>query len=73
MESPEKKVVTLGEIREKDYLSPEELAVLLGCGRTTVYALLRTGEIPSFRIGSRVRRVRRADVEEYIRHRIEST
>ncbi len=57
------------EVRIKEVLSPEELGTLLGCGRTTAYALLRSGEIPSFTIG-RLRRVRRQDAEGYIETRI---
>ena len=53
------------EVKEKEILTAEELAVVLGCGRTTAYALLRDGEIPSFYVG-RLRRVRRQDVDTYI-------
>jgi excisionase family DNA binding protein len=53
------------EVRVKETLSPEDLAVVLGCGRTTAYTILANREIPSFRIG-RLRRVRRVDVERYL-------
>lgn len=53
------------EIRGKETLTPEDVAVLVGCKRTTVYKLLADGSIPSFTIG-RLRRVRRADVERFI-------
>jgi excisionase family DNA binding protein len=36
-------------------LKPKEAAVLLGIGRSTLYALLAAGVIPSIRIGHAVR------------------
>ena len=57
------------EVRAKETLSPEEMAIVLGCGRTTAYRLLKDSEVPSFTIG-RLRRVRRADVERYIAGRV---
>lgn len=46
-------------------VSPVELQEWLGCGRTKVYELLQTSEIPSYRVG-RLVRVRKEDVEEYL-------
>jgi len=53
------------DVRAKETLTPEDVAVLLGCKRTTAYKLLATGAIPSFTIG-RLRRVRRTDAECFI-------
>lgn len=52
-----------GEI--KDWYSPDELWRWLGLGRTKIYELLRSGEIPSYKIG-RVRRIRREDIEAWL-------
>ncbi len=60
------------EVRAKETLSPEDVAVLVGCRRTTAYKLLADGSIPSFQIG-RLRRVRRADVERFIEERVTAT
>ena len=49
----------------KKLLSAEELAQELGVGRTTAYALLWSGQIPSMKIG-RLRKVRREDVQAFI-------
>ena len=54
----------------KKLLSAEDLAQRLGVGRTTSYALLWSGTIPSLKVG-RLRRVRREDLEAYIRTRLE--
>ncbi len=45
-------------------LKVEEAAVRLRIGRTTLYALIRTGELPSVRIG-KLRRLRPADLTAY--------
>ncbi len=37
-----------------DLLTPEELRAYLGIGRTTVYELIRSGELPIKRFGRRV-------------------
>jgi excisionase family DNA binding protein len=57
------------EVRAKETLSPEDVAVLVGCKRTSAYKLLADGSIPSFTVG-RLRRVRRADVERFIEDRL---
>ncbi|OUM99335.1 MAG: hypothetical protein BAA04_09740 [Firmicutes bacterium ZCTH02-B6] len=38
-----------------DVLTPEEVASVLQCARTTVYDLCRTGRIPSVKVGRLVR------------------
>jgi excisionase family DNA binding protein len=43
-------------------LTVEEAADRLGVGRTLMYALIRSGDVPSVQIG-RLRRVRPADLE----------
>jgi len=57
------------EVRVKETLSPEDVAVLVGCKRTTAYKLLADGSIPSYSVG-RLRRIRRADAERFIEERI---
>ena len=46
-------------------ISPEELMRWLGVGRTKVYSMLASSEIPSFKI-NRLRRVRVGDVEAWL-------
>jgi excisionase family DNA binding protein len=55
----------------KILLSADELARELGVGRTTAYALLWSGQIPSMKIG-RLRKIRREDVEAFIEARMEN-
>ena len=60
------------EAENKDWYSPDELWQWLGLGRTKIYELLRSGEIPSYKIG-RVRRIRRRDLEAWLeRNRCQS-
>ena len=54
----------------KRLLSADELARELGVGRTTAYALLWSQTIPSMKVG-RLRKVRREDLEAYIKARTE--
>src|SRR4051812_14849829 len=46
-------------------LTPEEAATLLRVGRTTVYALMKTGELRPVHIG-RSCRLSRAELERYV-------
>jgi excisionase family DNA binding protein len=41
-------------------------AAALGCGRDTVYTLLGNGALPSVRLGDRLRRIRRCDLERFV-------
>ena len=52
-------------VGDGEMLTTDELIRWLGLGRTKVYELLRSGEIPSYKIG-RVRRIRRQDVEAWL-------
>jgi excisionase family DNA binding protein len=54
----------------KRLLSAEDLARELGVGRTTAYSLLWSGTVPSMKVG-RLRKVRREDLEAYIKTRLE--
>ena len=47
-------------------LTPEEAAALLRVGRTTVYALMKAGELRPIHIG-RSCRLARAELERYVR------
>ena len=49
-------------------LRAEEAAKLLALGRSTVFQLLATGELPAVRVGRAVR-VRRVDLERWIEER----
>lgn len=47
---------------EVETLTVEEVAKYLRVSRQTVYALIRAGKIPHFKVGTKVR-VKRADLE----------
>ena len=47
-------------------LTPEEAAQVLRIGRTTVYALMKCGDLRSVHIG-RSRRISQAELERYVR------
>lgn len=50
----------MAETRETELLRVEQVAVALGVHRSTVFELLRKGELPVLRIGRSVRIPRRA-------------
>lgn len=52
---------------ERLLLTPEEAATVLHVGRTTVYALMKAGELRPVHIG-RSCRLSRAELERYVRH-----
>jgi excisionase family DNA binding protein len=54
---------TIGVVRL--LLRPEEVAQALGVGRTTVFELMRTGELRSVKIGA-LRRIPTDAVAEYL-------
>lgn len=53
---------------EKLLLTPSEAADLLGVGRSKVYRLLATGELPGIRVGHAVR-VPLEDLRRWVRDR----
>ena len=54
-----------GELPAHPLLRPMEVAAALGIGKTTMYALLRAGELPVIHIGRAARIPRRA-VQEWL-------
>ena len=59
------------ERQSLDLLSIPELCRELGMGKSWVYRRLRTGEIPSVKLGRSIK-VKREDVEEYLeKHRFQ--
>jgi excisionase family DNA binding protein len=49
----------------EELLTVEQLQELLKVGRTFAYSLIRSGELPSYRVG-RLVRVRRRDMERWL-------
>ena len=53
------------QLPEPILLSIEDTMHVLGLGRTTVHALVKSGELPAVKIGRRVM-IRRADIEAFV-------
>lgn len=53
--------------RERLLLTPEEAAEMLRVGRTTIYALMKAGDLHGIHIG-RSCRLSRAELERYVSH-----
>jgi excisionase family DNA binding protein len=52
-------------VEQKEWFTTDELVRWLCLGRTKTYEMLRSGEIPSYKIG-RVRRIRHQDLEAWL-------
>ncbi|MCU1667017.1 MAG: hypothetical protein QOI36_4151 [Pseudonocardiales bacterium] len=61
---PEQPALPKRPLPKRVLLTPEEAGEALGVGRTTIYALLRTGDLESVQIG-RLRRISLSAVEAY--------
>jgi excisionase family DNA binding protein len=53
---------------ERLLLRPDEAAIVLGLARSTLYALLARGELPSLRVGNSLR-VPAAELREWVERR----
>jgi excisionase family DNA binding protein len=52
------------DIRKKEILNPEELALYLGISKATVYRLIESRQIPFAKIGGSLR-VKKTEIDEY--------
>ncbi len=52
-------------VETKEWLTPKEVQQLFQLGRTKVYELVTTGELPAIKIGRAVR-IRKSEVERFI-------
>jgi excisionase family DNA binding protein len=50
----------------EEFLTITEVQGLLKVSRTFAYSLVERGELPSYRVGSKLLRVRRRDVERWL-------
>lgn len=50
--------------------TPERATAELGVSRTTLFTLLKTGEIRSILIGPQIRRIPRTEIEAYIERKL---
>ncbi len=53
---------------DKEWLTSEQARRRLGVSARALYALIDAGELPAYRIGSRIR-LRTVDVREYLERR----
>lgn len=47
------------------FLTAEEVATILGLKKSTIYALVKRGELPAYQFGKSVK-FKRSDLDEYI-------
>ena len=61
---PKAKAIDRAMIKDKEFLTVKELAVLFGCSRPTVYKLIKTGKIKAKNIGEKQTYIKRADIDK---------
>jgi excisionase family DNA binding protein len=54
-------------------LRADDAAALLGLRKSKVYALMRSGELPSVRIGTKAVRVPREELDAWVREKVART
>jgi excisionase family DNA binding protein len=52
------------EIKDKDFLSVNDVALLLNCTNRTVYHLIKTGRLKATNLATRVTRIKRTNLDE---------
>jgi excisionase family DNA binding protein len=55
----------IAKAAEREFINPDELCQWLGLGRTLVFSVLLSGDLPSFKVGRR-RLIRRGDVLSWL-------
>ncbi|MDR3565678.1 MAG: helix-turn-helix domain-containing protein [Negativicutes bacterium] len=71
-EGPEEIAERQSDKTDVTIYSPAQLAKVLGIGRSTLYRLLKTGEIPCIVIANR-KRILGGAVDEYLRGKLQSS
>lgn len=61
---PKAKAIDRAMIKDKEFLTVKELAVLFGCSRPTVYKLIKTGKIKAKNIGEKQTYIKRSDIDK---------
>lgn len=54
------------ELKEKEFLSVKDLALLLGCSTRTAYRLIEQGKISAINLSERLTRVKRSELNKII-------
>lgn len=52
------------EIKDKEFLSVSDVALLLNCSNRTVYHLIKTEKLKATNLGTRVTRIKRANLDK---------
>ena len=61
---PKVKAIDRAMIKDKEFLTVKELAVLFGCSRATVYKLINTGKIKAKNIGEKQTYIKRSNIDK---------
>ena len=61
---PKVKALNLEIIKEKEFLTVKEVAVLFGCSKDTIYRMIDAKEINAINLNKKLTRIRRKDIEQ---------
>lgn len=50
----------------QDYLTPREVQMILGVSATTVYELMKSKQIPAFKLGKKMWRIPKQSLVDYL-------
>ena len=53
-----------------DLIRPRDAARILGISAQTIYRLIHSGDLAAVRVGDRLFRIRRADLDAYVNQRL---
>lgn len=58
------KQINILSIKEKEFLTPKEVALLIGCDTRTIHRLIKANTIKATNLGTRLTRIKRKDIED---------
>lgn len=58
--------IVITETTRRAWFSPDSLAQMLGCSRRSVYNLIDSGQLRSYKVPGAGRRIRPEDVDEFL-------
>lgn len=60
----ETSIETVAIIKDKEFLSVNDVALLLNCTNRTVYHLIKTDKLKAINLGTRVTRIKRSNLDK---------
>lgn len=65
-ETLQKVIQPIEQIKNKEFISVKEAAILLGCSSKTVYRLIKSNSLISFNLSERLTRIKKSEIDKFI-------